>query len=98
MNKYLQVALYAFAMLLLVLGGIFVAAPAFAQEDDAAEGRAIKYKEREEIDFEGVDVQGELVKPAGQLLMDAKKIQFNPLIRLRENFDVEMKQSVDEVK
>ena len=30
--------------------------------------------------------------------MDAKRIQFNPLIRLRENFDVEMKQSVDEVK
>ena len=70
---------------------------AFAQEEDES-GRQVKYKERTEIDFEGVDVQGELVKPAGQLLMDAKKIQFNPLIRLRENFDVEMKQSVDEVK
>lgn len=74
------------------------ASPAFAQEEVDDSGQRIKYKERTEIDFEGVDVQGELVKPQGQLLMDAKKIQFNPLIRLRENFDVEMKQSVDEVK
>lgn len=82
-----------------VLGAFFLtllAAPAFAQ-DEGADDR-VKYKDRTEIDFEGVDVTGELVKPAGQLLMDAKKIQFNPLIRLRENFDVEMKQSVDEVK
>lgn len=75
-----------------------VASPAFAQEETDESGQRIKYKERTEIDFEGVDVQGELVKPQGSLLMDAKRIQFNPLIRLRENFDVEMKQSVDEVK
>jgi hypothetical protein len=83
---------------LLVLGGIFVAAPAFAQEDDAAEGRAIKYKEREEIDFEGVDVTGELVKPQGSLLLDRRKANFNPLIKLREDWNEEMKQSVDEIK
>jgi len=70
---------------------------AFAQEADEA-GRQVKYKERTEIDFEGVDVSGELVKPEGALLMDVKRNQFNPLIRLRENFAVEMKQSIDEVK
>ncbi|MFT5356889.1 MAG: hypothetical protein ACI9KE_004115, partial [Polyangiales bacterium] len=58
----------------------------------------IKYAERTEIDFEGVDVQGELVKPAGQLLLDRRKANFNPLIRLRENFNEEMKRSVDQVK
>jgi len=74
---------------------------AFAQDEapaDADSGRAIKYKERTEIDFEGVDVTGELVKPQGALLLDRRKAQFNPLIRLREDFVVEMKASVDEVK
>lgn len=76
--------------------GTFFAAPALAQDDDA--GREIRYKERTEIDFEGVDVTGELVKPQGQLLLDRRKANFNPLIKLRTNFNVEMKQSVDEVK
>lgn len=71
---------------------------AVAQEVDESSGRSIKYKERTEIDFEGVDVTGDLIKPQGMLLMDVKRKQFNPLIRLRENFDEEMKQSVDEVK
>jgi hypothetical protein len=70
---------------------------AFAQEEDES-GRQVKYKERTEIDFEGVDVSGELIKPEGALLMDVKRNQFNPLIRLRENFALEMKQSIDEVK
>lgn len=75
---------------------------AFAQDEapaaEADAGRQIKYKERTEIDFEGVDVTGELVKPQGALLLDRRKAQFNPLIRLREDFVVEMKASVDEVK
>lgn len=77
----------------------FIALPAFAQ-DEAVEddSREVKYKERTEIDFEGVDVTGELVKPQGTLLLDRRKADFNPLIKLRESFDTEMKQSVDEVK
>ena len=77
------------------LGVMMFATPALAQDDD---GRAVKYKERTEIDFEGVDVEGELVKPQGQLLLNRRKASFNPLIRLRNNFDEEMKQSVDDVK
>ncbi len=62
------------------------------------ENRQVKYKERTEIDFDGVDVSGELVKPAGSLLIDRKKAQFNPLIELRENFNAEMRESINEVK
>jgi hypothetical protein len=71
---------------------------ALGQETDEDSGRAIKYKERTEIDFDSVDVSGDLIKPQGMLLMDVKRKQFNPLIRLREDFNEEMKQSVDEVK
>ncbi|MBX2801374.1 MAG: hypothetical protein KTR31_27095 [Myxococcales bacterium] len=76
--------------------GLLWGTPAFAQDSDSS--RAIRYKARTEIDFEGVDVTGELVKPQGQLLLDRRKADFNPLIKLRQNFNQEMKQSVDQVK
>ena len=60
--------------------------------------REVRYKARTEIDFEGVDVTGELVKPQGSLLLDRKKANFNPLIVLREDFNNEMRQSIDQVK
>ncbi len=75
---------------------LLVSAPGLAQ--DADDDRQIKYKARTEIDFEGVDVSGDLVKPQGQLLLDRRKANFNPLIQLRENFNPEMEQSVDEVE
>jgi hypothetical protein len=80
---------------------LLLALPAFAQDEAPAgddSGRQIKYKERTEIDFEGVDVTGELVKPQGQLLLDRRKANFNPLIKLREDWNDEMKASVDEIK
>ena len=67
---------------------------AFGQEEE----RTVKYKERTEIDFEGLDVSGELVKPQGALLLDRKRASFNPLIRLRTDFNQEMAESVDEIK
>ena len=76
---------------------VFPAHAELAQERDA-QGREVRYNSRTEIDFDGVDVQGELVKPAGQLLLDRRKANFNPLIRLREHFNDEMKRSVDQVK
>jgi hypothetical protein len=73
---------------------VMVTSPALAQDGE----REVTYKDRTVIDFEEVDVNGELVKPSGMLLLDRKKADFNPLIRLREHFNEEMKQSVDEVK
>lgn len=74
------------------------AGTALAQDETDEASRSIRYKARTEIDFEGVDVTGELVKPSGQLLLDRKRANFNPLIRLREDFNTEMMQSIDEVK
>jgi len=71
------------------------AAPAFADDDTE---RKVIYKERTEIDFEGVDVAGQLIKPQGALLLDRRRANFNPLIKLRTDFDEEMEKSVDEVK
>jgi len=78
---------------LLVATGL-LSSGAQAQDED----RKVIYKERTEIDFEGLDVAGELIKPQGALLLDRKKASFNPLIKLRSDFNDEMAQSVDEIK
>jgi hypothetical protein len=77
-----------------MLSLLAISFPAMAQDDD----RNVQYKDRTEIDFEGVDVSGELVKPQGALLLDRKRASFNPLIKLRTDFNPEMSQSVNEVK
>ena len=63
-----------------------------------AEEAQIVYKQKTEIDFEGVDVEGQLVKPEGQLITEREVAQFNPLIKLRYNFNEEMSQSVNDIK
>ena len=67
-------------------------------EDPKEEEPKVVYKERTEIDFESVDVVGELVRPQGALLLDRKRAQFNSMIKLRTDFDDEMDKSVDEIK
>lgn len=74
---------------------------AFAADEDeidAESGRKIQYKSKTEIDFEGLDVEGEMVKPSSALVLDRKKAAFNPLIKMRENFNPEMEESIDEVR
>jgi hypothetical protein len=86
-----------FSPVLLTVALLSFSGVAFAQEE-GEEGPRVIYKERTEVDFEGVDVAGELVKPQGALLLDRKRAAFNPLIKLRTDFNAEMSQSVDEVK
>ena len=67
----------------------------YAQGDEKPE---VKYKDKTEIDFEGVEIEGELVKPQGALLLERKRANFNPLITLRSNFNKEMNGSVNDIK
>ncbi len=83
------------------IAGLSLTAPsvALAQDEvDADSGRAVKFKERTEIDFDALDVTGELVKPSGGIVAERRRAQFNPLIQLRLEFDDEIKRSVNEVK
>ena len=68
----------------------------FAQDKD--NDRSIQYKQKTEIDFEGLEIDGELIKPQGSLVIDRKIATFNPLIKLRKDWNVEMSASVVEVK
>ena len=69
-----------------------------AYADDPKEEPKVVYKQRTEIDFEGVEIEGELVKPQGSLVLDRRHAKFNPMIKLRTNFDDEMDKSVQEIK
>ena len=73
---------------------LLITSLAFAQDED----RSVVYRKKTEIDFEGVDVSGELVKPQGALLLDRKRASFNPLIKLRTDFNPEVSSSVSEIK
>ena len=81
-----------------ILGAMLLSFSTSAIADDTEDDRQIVYKQRTEIDFEGLELQGTLVKPQGALLLDRKKATFNPLIKLRTDFDLEMEESVDEIK
>lgn len=70
-----------------------------AYADDRKEEKPkVVYKERTEIDFEGVEIAGELVRPQGTLILERHRAQFNPLIKLRKDFDKEIDLSVNEIK
>lgn len=74
---------------------ILLSSSSFANDKEEPK---IIYKQKTEIDFEGVEIEGELVKPQGALLLDRKRAQFNSMIKLRTDFDDLMDESVDEIK
>lgn len=47
------------------------------------------------IDFTDVAVEGELTKPEGSYAISKKKTSFKSLIKVREDFNVELQKSVD---
>ena len=67
----------------------------FAQEEPEP---TVVYKSKTEIDFEGLEIEGEMLKPLGTVIQDRSRASFNPLIQLRTDFNQEMSLSVDSVK
>ena len=67
-------------------------------DDSSSEEPKVVYKQRTEIDFEGVEIEGELVKPQGALLLDRKRASFNSMVWIRTDFDDEMDKTVEEIK
>ena len=88
--KYLEETKMRY-LVLFMLSGV-------AYADDKEEEPKVVYKQRTEIDFEGVEIEGELVKPQGSLVLDRRHAKFNPMIKLRTDFDDEMDKSIQEIK
>jgi len=83
---------------------LFMAAPVFAQDaqgDDKAasnpgEGN-VRYSKTTTIDFEDDTIEGDLTKPDGEYIEARKKVKHSNLIRVREDFEDKVMQSVGEL-
>jgi hypothetical protein len=80
---------------IILIASLLFAQPAKAEEE---EDRKIQYKQKTEIDFSDLNIEAALVKPQGILTIERKQASFNPLIKLRKDFNQEMDQSVQEIK
>ena len=62
-----------------------------------AEEPKIVYKENTEIDFESVEIEGQLKKPQGSLISEQNRALFNPLVNIRTNWSSEMIESINQI-
>jgi len=58
----------------------------------------VVYKKKTEIDFEAVDIEGQIKKPPGALVQEKERALFNPLVHIRRSFAVEMTQSINDIQ
>lgn len=79
----------------LFLALLFSPAHSWASDE---EDKKVVYKQKTEIDFEDLEIEGILQKPQSALVLERKKANFNPLVKLRTDWNDEMDESTDEVK
>jgi len=89
MSRMIRIAIFA-ALL-------FAPGHANAGEDRYEDGKVV-YKQKTEIDFEELEIEGILQKPQSALVLERKKASFNPLVKLRTDWNDAIDESVDEVK
>ncbi len=75
---------------------LLLSTAALAQGEETAP--TVIYKTITELELEGLDIDGTIVRPASILSIERRRAIFNPMINLRVDFDQEMSSSVDEVK
>jgi len=73
---------------------LFLTSLSLAQDEEPI----IVYKKQTQIDFEGLEVEGEMIKPNGATIRERATTGFNPLIKLRTDFNYEMTASINEIK
>ena len=89
---------------LLMLCALVAVTPALAQEEGGArqgdtnpgEGN-VRYQKTTNIDFEDDTIEGDLTKPDGEYVEARKKVKHSNLIRIREDFQDKVMQSVGEL-
>jgi len=71
---------------------------AIASDPDEDAGQKVVYKSKTEIDFEDLEVEGVLLKPQSALVLERKQASFNPLVKLRLDWNDEIDESIDDAK
>lgn len=63
-----------------------------------AEEPRVVYKEKTEIDFEALELEGQLQKPHQALIFEKRGALFNPLVTIREEWNNEMLESLNHIQ
>ena len=89
---------------LLMLCVVLAVTPAVAQDEGgqssgggSGSGGGKAQKGPQTIDFEDDTIEGDLTKPDGEYVEARKKVQHSNLIRIREDFEDKVMQSVGEL-
>ena len=87
---------------LLAVCMVLVAGPVLAQDEGKASGGGggegnVRYNKTTTIDFEDDTIEGDLTKPDGEYVEARKKVKHSNLIRIREDFQDKVMQSVGEL-
>jgi hypothetical protein len=89
---------------LLMLCVVLAVSPAVAQDEEdsaprreAGGGGKAQKGGPQTIDFEDDTIEGDLTKPDGEYVEARKKVQHSNLIRIREDFEDKVMQSVGEL-
>lgn len=67
-------------------------------DDEDTQDRKIVYKQKTEIDFESLEVEGTLLRPSSALVLERKQAAFNPLVKIRTDWNDLIEESIDEAK
>lgn len=60
--------------------------------------KKVQYRKTQDVNFDGMDVDGVVRNPDGAYLVQKRGIDFIPLYQVRKNFDDNIKESVEFVK
>jgi hypothetical protein len=85
-------------ILLVGLAAFSVAAEERPSVKTVREPDKIVVRKRTVVDFNDVTVEGELTKPEGSYVLEGGKRRFESLIRVRDNFDAELRKLADNLQ
>jgi hypothetical protein len=60
--------------------------------------KKVEYRKTQDVNFDAMDVDGQVRNPDGSYVVQKRVIDFMPLYKVRRNFDENIKESVDYVK
>lgn len=60
--------------------------------------KKVQYRKTQDVNFEQMDVDGQVRNPDGAYVVQKRVIDFLPLYKVRRNFDENIKESVEYVK
>jgi hypothetical protein len=90
MNRRWQLLLSAFGFALLLVLGLTFSTEASAQEDDGN----VVYQKKTVVNFDEDTIDGDLTKPDTAYVEVRKRLRHSNLIRIREDFRIEVLGSV----